>query len=31
MFWNWPPLANSFIENVSHKLAHRIVVITGNM
>ena len=31
MFWNWPPLANSFIENVSHKLAHRVVVITDNM
>ena len=30
-FWNWPPLASSFISDVSHELGHRVVVITGNM
>jgi tetratricopeptide (TPR) repeat protein len=31
LFWNWPPLTNSFVSDVSHKLSHRVVVITGNM
>ena len=31
VFWNWPPLAGSFISDISHKLAHRVAVISGNM
>lgn len=30
-FWNWPQLADRFISDVSHKLAHRVVVIAGRL
>ena len=30
-FLNWPPLAESFISDVSSKLAHPVVVITGKL
>lgn len=31
LFWNWPPLADSFISDVSHQLAHRVIVFTGTI
>jgi hypothetical protein len=30
-FWNWPPLKESFIEEVSRRLGHRVVYVEGKL
>lgn len=30
-FWDWPPLSESFLAELSQRLGHRTIVITGKM
>ncbi|MEW6529333.1 MAG: hypothetical protein AB1473_00755 [Thermodesulfobacteriota bacterium] len=30
-FWNWPPLTESFIQEVSERLGHTVVFVQGNL
>jgi hypothetical protein len=30
-FWNWPPLRKSFVEEVSKRLGHRVVLVEGKL
>jgi hypothetical protein len=30
-FWNWPPLKQSFIDELSHRLGHNILFIDGKL
>jgi hypothetical protein len=30
-FWNWPTITDSFVETLSNRLGHRIVVVRGKL
>jgi hypothetical protein len=30
-FWNWPPLRESFVEEIGKRLGHRVVLVAGKL
>jgi len=30
-FWEWPPLSDAFVEQISQRLGHRTILISGKV